>query len=246
MLHFSGVPGSVRLTRAGSVAAVRSLFQIASSVSRERDRVAEALRHLRLPVEPENLRRRREQRLRLGERVAEARVEPAHDLARQLEVLALIFADRHARRAVEQDVGRLQHRIGEEARVDVVGLMLRLVLELRHPAELAERRHRRQHPRQLGVFGHRRLHEQRRAIGIDAAREHVDRHRARARRHLRGLVRLRDRVVVDDAIEAAVLPLQRHPVPDGAQVVAEVQLARRLDTREHRLHRERWFRRHVP
>ena len=33
MLHFSGVPGSVRLTRAGSVAAVRSLFQMASSVS---------------------------------------------------------------------------------------------------------------------------------------------------------------------------------------------------------------------
>ena len=33
MLHFSGVPGSLRLMRAGSVAAVRSLPQIASSVS---------------------------------------------------------------------------------------------------------------------------------------------------------------------------------------------------------------------
>src|SRR5205823_1621712 len=31
MLHFSGVPGSVRLTRAGSVAAVRSLSQIAAA-----------------------------------------------------------------------------------------------------------------------------------------------------------------------------------------------------------------------
>ena len=33
MLHFSGVPGSVRLTRAGSVAAVRSLSQTAASGS---------------------------------------------------------------------------------------------------------------------------------------------------------------------------------------------------------------------
>ena len=33
MLHFSGVPGSVRLTRAGSVAAARSLSQIAFSGS---------------------------------------------------------------------------------------------------------------------------------------------------------------------------------------------------------------------
>src|SRR5258708_25942183 len=34
MLHLLGVPGSVRLTRAGSVAAVRSLSQIALSSSR--------------------------------------------------------------------------------------------------------------------------------------------------------------------------------------------------------------------
>ena len=197
------------------------------------------------PSRPEDLRRRREQRLRLRERLAEARVEPAHDLARQLQVLALILADGNARRAVEQDVRGLQHRIREQAGVDVVGMMLGLVLELRHPLELAVRRHRRQHPRQLGVLGHRRLHEQRRAIGIDAAGEHVDRHRARARRHLGRLVRLRDRVVVDDAVEAAVLPLQRDPVPDGAEVIAEVQLARRLDAGEHRLHRCGLFRRHA-
>src|SRR4029078_13657809 len=45
-----------------------------------------------------------------------------------------------------------------------------------------------------------------------------------------------DRVVVDDAVEAAVLALQRDPVAHGAEVVAEVHLPRRLNTGEHRLH----------
>ncbi len=52
---------------------------------REVDRVAVGLRHL-AAVEPRHLRRRREQRLRLGEDLAVEGVEAAGDLARQLEV----------------------------------------------------------------------------------------------------------------------------------------------------------------
>ena len=40
-------------------------------------------------------------------------VELDGDVARQLEVLLLILADRHVRRLVDQDVGRHQRRIGE-------------------------------------------------------------------------------------------------------------------------------------
>ena len=142
----------------------------------ERDGVAQALRHLGLPVEAQDLRGGREQRLRLDERLAETGVEATDDLARQLEVLALVLTDGNARRAVEQDVRGLQHRIGEEPEVDVVGLVLRLVLELRHPLELAVRCHRRQDPAELGVLGHLRLDEQRRLVGIDAAGQELDGH----------------------------------------------------------------------
>ena len=81
-----------------------------------------------------------------------------------------------------------------------------------------EQRQLAQHPR-----------HQRRLVWIDAAGQDVDGHRPRAARHLSRLVRLRDRVVVDDAIEAAVRFLERHPGSDRAEIIAEVQLARGLN-----------------
>jgi hypothetical protein len=65
--------------------------------------------HLRLGVlEVHDARARlRDHGLRLHEHLAVRRVEPARDLARQLEVLALVLADRHLVGLVEQDVGRL-------------------------------------------------------------------------------------------------------------------------------------------
>ena len=43
-------------------------------------------------------------------------VEALREVAGQLEVLALVLADGHVVRAVEQDVGRLEDRVGEQAR----------------------------------------------------------------------------------------------------------------------------------
>ena len=74
------------------------------------------LRHLPDAVGAEHDRRLGEDRLRLGERVAVAVVEGAHDLARQLEVGRLVLADRHQRRLVDDDVGGLQDRVGRAAR----------------------------------------------------------------------------------------------------------------------------------
>ena len=53
---------------------------------------------------------------RLGQpqRLAEAAVEALGDVAGELEVLALVVAHRNPVGVVEQDVGRLQHRVGEE------------------------------------------------------------------------------------------------------------------------------------
>ena len=41
--------------------------------------------------------------------------------------------------------------------------------------------------------------------------------------------RLRDRVHVDDAIDAVMRLLQLHEIDDRAEVIAEMQIARRLD-----------------
>ena len=74
------------------------------------------------------------------QRLAEAGVEALGDVAHQLDVLALVVADRHLVRAVGEHVGGLQHRVEEQAGGDEVALRARLVLELGHAVQLAERR----------------------------------------------------------------------------------------------------------
>ena len=64
-----------------------------------------------------------------GEHVAVARVEGAHDLARQLQVRRLVLAHGHVARLVDGDVRGLQHRVGQQREVDVVGLVALLLLE---------------------------------------------------------------------------------------------------------------------
>ena len=104
------------------------------------------------------------------ERLAEALVEALRDVARQLEMLALVVADRHDVGLVEQDVAGHQHRVGEQAGGDEV-LALRLLLELRHPAQLAEARHRAEQPGGLRVRDDVALREDRRALGVEPGRE---------------------------------------------------------------------------
>ena len=53
---------------------------------------------------------------RHDERLAEAGVEALGEVAGELDVLLLVVADRHDIGLVEQDVGRHQHRVGEQAR----------------------------------------------------------------------------------------------------------------------------------
>ena len=51
---------------------------------------------------------------------------------------------------------------------------------------------------------------------------------------------LRDRVHVDDAIDAVVGLLQLHEVDDRAEVIAEMQIARRLDARKNPFNEWPW------
>ena len=112
-------------------------------------------------------------------------------------------------------------------------LARRLVLELRHPLEVAVGRDGRQQPAQLGVLAHVGLAEQDAALGIEPGGhqhrrrvEHVAGQRLRVVGDARG-------VQVDDAVDrriAALLALE--VAPDRADVVAEVLAPGRLDAAE--------------
>src|SRR2546422_1652455 len=74
-----------------------------------------------------------------------------------------------------------------------------------------------------------RLDEHNRAFGIEARRVQSDGHVDGPLGEARRVVGLRDGVQVHDREQAIMLVLQLDPVLDGAEVVADVQLARGLD-----------------
>ena len=171
--------------------------------------------------------------LRHDQGLAEALVEAAGDLAHQLDVLALVVADRHLGRLVGEHVGGHQHRVEEERRRDQLALLRRLVLELGHAVEVAVGGDRGEQPGQLGVLAHVGLAEEDAALGVEAGGEQD---RGRVVEPLAQLGRVvgdRDRVQVDDAEDrrlAAVLALD--VLADRADVVAEVLAAGGLDAGE--------------
>ena len=137
---------------------------------------------------------------------AEPGVEPLRQVAGQLEVLALVLADRHLVGLVQQDVGGLQDRVGEQPDARRCPRRpRRLVLELRHPAGLAEAGEAAEHPGQL-----RRARA--RGSGRTASRARGRRPAASSCAHadpgpLAQRVRVvldGDRVQVDDAVERVV------------------------------------------
>ena len=150
--------------------------------------------------------------------------------ARQLEVRDLIFADRNALRVVHGDVGGLQQRVAEkpDRRQILVLEVVLLLLVGRHALEPGHRHDHRQQQVQLGVLGHERLDEKRALLGIEAGADPVGDVLVGVRRQLARVgVVARQRVPVGDEIEAVVLLLQRHPVAERADQMAEMQAARR-------------------
>ena len=172
---------------------------------------------------------------RLGhhERLAERVVEALGHVARELHVLLLVLAHGHRVRLVEQDVGRHEHRIVEQADGDALALGAgRLVLELRHAPELAHVGDGVQDPHELAVRRHVALHEDDRALRVDpAGQEEVDQVDGVAP-ELGTHLPHGDGVQVHGAVHAVVGLLHGYPVLDRAEIVAEVQRARGLDATE--------------
>ncbi len=182
--------------------------------------------------------RLREERIAVAVRVdrgAEIVVEFLRDVARQLEMLLLVLADRNVGRAVDQDVGRHQVRIDVQTDRGVLAVLAGLLLELRHAVEPAHARDAVEHPGELGVLGHLALVEDDVLVRVDAAGDEGGGHLARRLRQLGRILPDRDGVQVDHAIDAVVALLQRHEFHDGAEIIAEVQVAGRLHAGKHAL-----------
>ena len=69
-------------------------------------------------------------------------------------------------------------------------------------------------------------------MGVDPRGEQRECHVTTTNAQLRRIVGDGDRVVVHDADDGRHLVLQTRPVLDGTQIIADVQLARRLDSTE--------------
>ena len=169
------------------------------------------------------------------ERLLVAAVEPLRQVAGELEVLPLVLADRHEVRTVEQDVGGLEDRVGEQAdRRRALALLGGLVLELGHPARLAEAGQAVEHPAELRVLGDLALHEDRRPRRVDAHREQLRGRPQGALAQQLGVLLDGDRVQVGDEEERLVVALEVDPLAERTEVVAEVEGVRgRLDARQH-------------
>ena len=174
---------------------------------------------------------RREDPARDLERLAEARVEALRDVARELDVLPLVVADRDDVGLVEQDVARHQHRVGEEAGGDEL-LAFALFLELGHTAELSEPGDGREQPSGLGVRRHVALEEEGAAIRVEPDGVEERRQVECAVVQVARVVLDGDRVQIDDAEEGVALVLGRDVLAHRADVVADVLGTRCLDAGE--------------
>ena len=119
----------------------------------------------------QRLRQRKEQavgKAMAADRVAEIIVELLRDVARQLQMLLLVLADRYVGGAIQQNVGRHQHRIVVKTDRGILAILAGLFLELRHPAQPADPRDAIEDPGQLRMSGDLALVEHDVLLRIDA------------------------------------------------------------------------------
>ena len=148
-------------------------------------------------------------------------------------MLLLVLTHGDEIRLVQEDVRRHQGGIGEEAAVDVVGVLCALVLELGHAAQLPEHGVAVEDPAELGMLVHMALQEEGVLLRVQTAGDVLGKLGGGAAAQLLGLLAHGDGVQVGHEIKAVKLIRQLRPVFHRAQVVAQVQIAGGLDAREH-------------
>ena len=162
-------------------------------------------------------------------------IEALRQVPGQLEVLLLVVPDRHLIGLVEQDVRGLQDRVGEQPDAGSAELLAgALVLELRHPAASPYPVMQDSTQASWACSGNWLWTKSVQRAGSSphaSSSATVSRVRARS---AAGSCGTRDRVHVGDEVEGVAVVLHGHPVPDRAEVVAEVRTgAGRLDPGQH-------------
>jgi hypothetical protein len=196
------------------------------------------LRHFRGSVAKAHDSRRRataDEGLWRNEQVdVEIGVELERDVASKLYMLFLVLADRHVSRLVQKDVCGLEHRIGVEADRRTFAVLARFLLELGHPVQPADSGGALKEPRELRMGLDGALREEHRFGRIDAACDQRRRHFADIRPKLGRIDSDGERVEVgkeeQKRVPAFDLLLHSDPAEDRAKQIAEVQIARRLNS----------------
>ena len=137
-------------------------------------------------------------------------------------MLLLVLADRHMGRAIDENVGSHQRGIGIEANGRVLAVLAGLLLELRHPVEPADAGDAIEDPGQFGMFRNLALVEHDVSRRIDTRCDESGRHFTDVRLQELRVLRHRDGVQIDDAVDALVRLLQRHELCDRAEVISKM------------------------
>src|ERR1035438_6148127 len=165
------------------------------------------------------------------EGVAIKRIEALGDVAGELEVLGLVFADRDNAGLVEQDVGGHEDRILKQAIADGF-LFGGLNLVLGHALQPADRGDAGEHPGELGVGWDGGLYHDGAGLRVDAGGQIDGGDLRNLGAKLRGFLENSDGVQVDDAEDAFVLVLDADPIFERAEVIPNVEIAGRLHAGE--------------
>ncbi len=149
-------------------------------------------------------------------------VELLRDVAAQLQMLLLILTHRDTCVAlVGQDIGCHQVWIDEQPHRGILAVLAGLLLELGHAVQPAQPRHAVEDPGQLGVRRNLALVEDDRLLRVDTGCDIGCSDFPRGVSQLGRVLPDRDRVHVDNAVDAFVIVLQTHEVADGAEIVAK-------------------------
>ena len=159
---------------------------------------------------------------------AEDAVETLGDVPGHFEVLLLVPAHRHLVGIVDENVGRHQHRIGEQAVVDLL-IPAPGVLEGVRPFQQAHGRDATEHPGQFGDLGDVGLAKEGMAFEIHAQGGEGGHQLIGLLAHHLRIANRGQRMEVGDEIKGFPRLLQGQGRLDHAQVIAQMRLSGGLD-----------------
>ena len=148
-------------------------------------------------------------------------------------MLLLILSYGHQVRLVQQNVCRHKAGIGEEAAVDVVGVLGGLILELGHTAQFSKHGVALQHPAQLRMLVHMALNKEGVLLRVQATGNVLGQLLQCPAPQVCRVLPDGDGVKVCHKVKAVIFLCPLGPVFHGTQITAQGQVSGGLDAGEH-------------